>query len=492
MLIQGEKPPSELEFQPFQDLRWNAVPEGFICVSTMFQALSTLKAFCHLGLDNVLRSFGWKSVLDSSGDDQNQKGTSVQMSIQRYESHTAIPLQDLQNVLTTRLFIVVVNHKLQHHTSGIRVRVKLWDSVIWSGFVQSTTPTGVFADAWSFAAKYWGRKDQLRTIIKGQRTNPEWEFSHYLDPQLPTPEEVRIHLVMELHGGGSKADAVLKAEEDFAARVLQVGFDPLDSKQFVQQLYQEAGAARMRTLLNIPDEETFAQQCGILAKQTRIALPQRHDLDEARLKRIKSSWQAQQGQMSNLVADTLRIVPGTFCLHDGTEVPICDFRKEPLQGVLFSEPDEVAAVVRQHDKIHQAFMVIVPGPTCPLNHESCQRFHIPVLLPNESRVIITACCHSIGKNTVTVKLSDGDAAVVTETTKTMIVVWKHECPVETWDAMIAAPIHTIFKTMNVLPAQVISGPPFGRSWRAARQQVTPESAESFYFMQESSRRPSIH
>ena len=44
-----------------------------------------------------------------------------------------------------------------------------------------------------------------------------------------------------------------------------------------------------------------------------------------------------------------------------------------------------------------------------------------------------------------------------------------------------APIHTVFKTLGITPAQNISGPPFGRSWRAYRQQTTPEEAESFCF-----------
>ena len=481
LVIQCHKSQQAPDLSVLQDTRWSVVPEGFLCIMTMFQALTALQTFCQLGVDNVLRSFGWKSILDSSGDDSRQRGTSVQLMIQRCEAAASIPIQDLQNVLATRSFVTHLNHKLKNITEGIQVKVKLWDSYVWSGLVQPSTPTGVFAEAWTLAATYWGREEQLRTIIRGQRTNPEWEFRHYLDPQATPHTEVRVHMILELQGGGSKADAAVKAKEDFAARVLQVGFDPLDTKQFVQQLYQEAGAARMRTLLNIPDEEAFVQQCRTIAKQTRIPVPQLHDLEEARTKRVKSSFQPSLGPMSDIVAATLHVVPGTFCLHDGTEVRMCDPPQQPGEGIIFVEPDDIAAFVRAHDQTFTVSMAIVPGKKCGLQSDKCQRFHIPVLLPDSNRVIITACCHSLGRTSVTVKLSDGDGAVVTETTKTMFVTWKQDCPSEVWEALFEAPIHTVFKTLGIAPAQNISGPPFGRSWRAYRQQATPEEAESFCF-----------
>ena len=481
MIITATKEDLPTSVDALAESNWSATPDCLLCITTMFQALSILKTYSSLGLNDVIRSVGWKNVLDASRDDTTIRGTSVQLTFQRCAHMASIPLQDLQNLLSTRLFIAFLNDKLGNLTSGIAVSVKLWDSHVWQGFVTPTTPTGIFADAWDFASRHVGKQGHLRTLLKGARTNHEWSFQHYVTEHNPDKGPLKIHMIMEAHGGGSKAESALRTKQEFSSRVLQVGFDPIDSKQFVNQLYQEAGAARLRSLLNVTDEEAFIQQCGLIAKQTRITLPQLHDLDEARHKRVRATLQNTSDANARVVASSLRVQPGTFCLHDGTEVPMCSPPDHPGEGVMFVEPEDIVELSRTQAKKAATFMAIVPGIRCPLQNELCQRFHIPVVMQDETKAVITACCHSLGKSSVTVKLSQGDAATVTDTTKAMFVTWRAECPTHTWETLLEAPIHTVFKCLEIVPAQSISGPPQGRSWRALRQQSTPEDADTFCF-----------
>ena len=84
---------------------------------------------------------------------------------------TQVPIQDLQNVLATRLVLAFIQRDLQGIQQGYNVRLKLWHSYIWTGLVQGATPSGFFAHAWQKASKHLGHESCLRTIIKGQRAN---------------------------------------------------------------------------------------------------------------------------------------------------------------------------------------------------------------------------------------------------------------------------------------------------------------------------------
>ena len=479
--IAAQAPKAIESLSTLRQVSWNILADSMLCVTTMFQALSLLDIYCKLGLTDLLRSLGWKTLLDSSIDDSSVRGTTVQLTIQRCCHSAFAPLQDVQNVIATRLFIAFLNMSVKPREAGIDVRVKLWDSFVWTGQVQPDTPTGILEDAWLLASQHVGKRVHLRALIRGQRLNPEWNFGEYRDLMKDTSKPTNIHMILECQGGGSKAEAALKIKEDFAARALQVGFDPIETKQFAHQVYIEAGAARVRTLLSVPEEDAFIQQCGIVAKQLRISLPQLHDLEEARSKRVRASLQKSGRGQNSTPAGDLRVEEGTFCRHDGTEVSMCKDPSTPTQGVVFVEPEDIVAFAQEHSRKHEELMAVVPGVKCPLQESCCQRFHIPVLLPENDKVVITACCHSLGTQAVTIRLSDGDAAAVTDTTKVMFVTWKSECTEQQWDTLLSAPIHIVFKLLDITPSDTISGPPQGRSWRALRQAVQPAEAESFCF-----------
>lgn len=131
------------------------------------------------------------------------------------------------------------------------IRVKLWSPYIFEGYVPYRTPTDFFARAWADANCTFGGDGELRTLIKGQRTNPDWPFAEYIDSTSTQTKPYAVNLVFQLEGGSTKADQAAKLKEDFSARALQVGFDPVDTKQFVIHLYQEAGAARLRRVMSI-------------------------------------------------------------------------------------------------------------------------------------------------------------------------------------------------------------------------------------------------
>ena len=85
----------------------------------------------------------------------------------------------------------------------------------------------------------------------------------------------------------------------------------------------------------------------------------------------------------------------------------------------------------------------------------------------------------LGTDEIKLKTSGGDGAGVTESTKVMFIAWQSECPPEVWDKILESPIRTIFDRLAIVPAQAITGPPHGRSWRYQKQTVDPREAETF-------------
>lgn len=166
-----------------------------------------------------------------------------------------------------------------------------------------------------------------------------------LDQQPTRP--TNVHLFQSLEGGGSKAETAQRLKDDFAARAMQVGYDPMETKSFTDALYHEAGAARMRQLLNLTDSDTFAHRCTVIAKQTEVQVPLRHDLEADRHKRVKASWQTSQNRASSLQTESLTIEPGTFLiLMKDMYFPCLQPPVHDKSGVVILDGDEAMAFVR--------------------------------------------------------------------------------------------------------------------------------------------------
>ncbi|CAK9048820.1 unnamed protein product [Durusdinium trenchii] len=369
VFVMPQTNPVEVDLDKLMKHQWTPNQDRAVIDLSMHDALWLLHQFTVLGWSDIIRALGWKTVLDSHPGSGITSPKQVQLSMTRCRNASGVALQALLNVLTTRLTLLLLNQAEPPESTGFAVQVKLWDSYIWEGMVTPETLSGKFASAWSKAASCFGRHDELRTIIRGRRTNPDWTIQHYLDDNATRDRPLRIHLILQLEGGGTKAEAAAKLKDDFTERVLQLGYDPIEAKQFVTQLYQEAGAARLRHVLALKEEEAFVQQCTLLSQQTRIKLPERFDLEAERTKKIKLQWRSKVAEPFPVNPAELTVEPGTFCRADDTEVKMQE--------------------------------------------------------------------------------------------QAMLVVWRHECPEETWMHLIEAPIQTVFKQLQIVPSEVIAGAPVG-------------------------------
>ena len=197
---------------------------------------------------------------------------------------------------------------------------------------------------------------------------------------------------------------------------------------------------------------------------------------------VRSLWNKAQAPTSRIDAAELHIEPGTFFRADNTEVQMQKTIGPSEPGIVFVNPESAVAFSQEVTKTPpDELMMIVPGPICPLQASTCNRINLHARLANEEKNVIAACCHSIGKQAIIQKLSPGDGAKITDSTKVMFVVWRSETEEVFWSTLTESPIQTVFKALCITPSDAIAGAPGGRSWRAHRQNSDTADAESFCF-----------
>ena len=98
----------------------------------------------------------------------------------------------------------------------------------------------------------------------------EQTLATYL-PASHTPTSVmKIHFVMQQHGGGSKMDAHHRLKQQAIEFLLQCGANAADVNSFVHDLYEKAGMARFQHTMAIKDGEEKLAQIRRLAQAMHV------------------------------------------------------------------------------------------------------------------------------------------------------------------------------------------------------------------------------
>ena len=174
-----------------------------LCMSTRVNtALKMLHLYTQLGITDDLKSLGWKVVLDIQTPAENADPHQAMLSIRQIPTAVSTTIQDMISLLATRLMYATLQKQFGANTTGLWVKVKLWSSFLWSGFVPQDCKADAVAVAWEQASRHFGRNDTLRTIVSGARVNPDWLLVSYIDIEQTEKRPTHIHRVQSLEGGG--------------------------------------------------------------------------------------------------------------------------------------------------------------------------------------------------------------------------------------------------------------------------------------------------
>ena len=431
---------------------------------------------CHgSGLTDLLWAFGWRifCLQEPNSVSMNRSIMILPACAQLFVDSVAV-----RNILAAHITTWYIPPSSNPTTNTVHLSLKLWATVIWEGHLPITTKTDIFASAWHAASAFLGPQVQVRSILRGKRLSPEESFAGYIAQEDKDSPLNRVHLIGVLSGGGSKTDLALRTNQAMTDFLLQSGASSIQTPQFVKDVLTLAGVTRIQQILAMSDSEMKLEQIKQTALYYHIPLPDFADFQADTTKRIRK-FVARRFQQTNVhKAADFRLSDHLF--HDTNGEPIphgTDSTKS--QGVFLIDAQEALEFQQTHQSASLPCIMVVLGPTCPLESKSCHPCNLPATDAQDAKVVIAACVHMLGTAKAVLRGADQDDINTEPTSVVAFTAWRSELADSLWDQLCDGPLKTIWKTFSIDPTRNVVNKPWGRSWRNNNQAVEPEQAESF-------------
>ena len=202
-------------------------------------------------LDDLL-SLGWYASVSL-----REMGPFASVPIlQKIPGRLAVSHSDIQEFLIARVFKAILHQKFpREYPDSINIAVKLWNTWIWSGWVQHNQDLQGIVMAWNEANLVFGRDHPIRLVAGGKGINPEFPVAYFQREVVFETGILPIHIVGTLHGGGpthhvdissvSESDSVMDADDRHSS--------PEILQQFVETALHRAMTIRMENHIHLGD-----------------------------------------------------------------------------------------------------------------------------------------------------------------------------------------------------------------------------------------------
>ena len=427
------------------------------------------------GLTDLLSSLGWHILLLQESHPAQSSRTIVLLPgcTQLFVDATAI-----RNILAAHVTTWYLPPSCTESPNAVRLSLKLWATVIWEGRLPITTATDVFSKAWHAASSFVGPLIPVRSILRGKRLSPEENFAGYVAQEDRNSALNRVHLVGILEGGGSKTDLALRTNQAMTDFLFQNGASSITTPQFVKDVLTLAGVTQIQQILAIRDPEAKLDQIKQTALHFNIPLPEFADLDVDNHKRVRRLVTRRMPGPSSHQASEFTLSEKLF--YDAAGVPIPNQTDHTLpSGVFLLDAHEASSFQETHSQSTQPCIMVLLGPTCPIQDRECKPGNLPALDSKGNKVVIAACTHFLGQAKVVMHGADQDEISVEATSVLAFTAWRSETTEQLWSDLCEGPLRALWKLFSIEPAKSVVTRPWGRSWRADGKPVESDHAESF-------------
>lgn len=455
---------------------WVAEEIGWSMRASLDILFAYLK-FCRLiGLEALIQRLGWSIMIQPGSSDAQDLPQLL------FRPRVVVPSVDgksFRTICTTTIAQALLPPQIP--TRGeIIAQLKMWDTwtpeYTWS---QHTLVRDI-VEPWSRASAHTGERSEMRVLHIGRQMSNEFT----LKSDLPSGEQqtvLRIHCVLQLHGGGSKLDANHQMRQNVVEFLLQAGADPLQVNGHVKMLCEKAGTARVQHAfqVHVHDERLVQLQRLATALNMRPLRIDNPDLDRSKKMR---AWKPKAlAQQTPVKACDFQLLEGHFSLADGTPMhPISWQTKDPVE-VLLLDAESYHDFARSLSQQPHALGVAVLGHECPVMDSSCYKLHVAARDNQGVQVILKTCFHQLGKMQVRPITKEGDDIQVTQSKLIAVTAWKDEIPAETWASLIKSPARICAQLLSIKPQEHYGIAPWGRAFRAGSSPCSPEEACSFQY-----------
>lgn len=324
---------------------------------------------------------------------------------------------------------------------------------------------------------------EMRMIYRGKMMVPEFTLGDYM---LPGTKVMKIHLVLQLRGGGppqgnrEKPDAHVKARNEVAKALLEVGCDLQETTATVNALVKRTGLTPINGALRKREPAARIAALQELAKTVGVELPNFNHAAMNRQQVVQQKLMRNQTQSQAVMASQCALKQGHFRNQDDTPCSILKTISNGASGIVIADLDTALPWLEKQCQVSQDELAIFILGGCQASQSGkCPLICVPAYNEQNSPVVLSGCLHDLGAKKVKVEQPQGAEVIVPESVVCAVTVHKDEIDDSQWNLLCAQPVRQIVELLEATGNQVeILGSPWGKSWWGELGKTVPQSALS--------------
>ena len=441
-------------------------------------AFRILKFFNGVGLDESLKSLGWAIQMIPN---ITSKSHCIDIIIAKIPDALSVPREQMQMCAISRMMVRFLPVSNPNHDERIHVSFKLWDSWVWNGCVTGEELFGSFSEPWIWASEMFASPSEIRLVCKGKNITPETTFKEMASAH----ENIRLHAVFHLHGGGNKTEALIELKNHLAVFMLNHGADLGETTTLIDSIAKSEGLQTMKNLVKIQDDKQKIEALTQVAGKIRIKFPHFPKSQQAMVNKTKE-WAGKKNlqPVQPVTASHFELIPDVFRNEDKTVPSIKTSMTTGMSGIILLDHDAAAPWISEPTIVSSDECgVIVLGHKCPSNDpKRCCKIQIPVKSSNSQTAIVAACLHNVGQKKICVFKDDNIEKIdVKKGAILAITIFRDELQVDEWEFVSQHPVKFALQSIGFGDESFFLGAPWGRSWISQGKKCQPIAAASVQF-----------
>ena len=356
----------------------------------------------------------------------------------------SIPFGNIVAFLHTRLMIAFIPHCIPRHEEGNLIMVKLWNKWIWKGRLPHHVCLQTLIKPWQMATSFFGKPSDLRMVIRGKNVPHDL----LVGDVVVGDHDLKIFLVLPLHGGGNKEDATLKCRSDLAIVMLQHGADVHQASSFVDTVVRSAGIQTVSQIMKLSTGDAKIDALKKLSHTLHIQWPDRIRSDDKRNAKVQNTVK-QKGlkAIANISADQFSLVTDGFQNEDKSTPVIRNNIVPGATGLVLMDPHNAKHWVQSQKVISSdELALLVLGHDCPADDtRTCQKVQVAAMTADNRPVVLAACMHNLGQKKISYGLHNPATVETHDTVTVAFTVFRDEFGLVDWGSFIKASISPFSK-----------------------------------------------
>ena len=434
--------------------RGGPMGNSLIRITNLEEGTAILNLFQASLLDEVLSAVGWDVHIKVLKEVVNMNiAKSVMVAIVPITGRFSVSLEHMQLLLATRLARMTAvppleaisddersmmseNTRFSDVPFYVEIKVKLSYDLIWKGFVRSDTQVAYFTTKWLDAAYALCCDRELRVVVHGRNRDHGITVAELYRE---SPGVVRIQMLLDFHGGGTKEQLAHMATGRLAAVLLSQGGKLEEVSTFANSMIKTAGATRVLEVLDGAKGHEAFNGIKKLAEGVSLAFPQMMDVQQKAASKIQQ-WTRQRSQQyhKNLQAHQFALMKDYFFNADGTNAQILDRLSCSDCGVVLMNPADAKPWFADKKLVPDELAVVVLG-TC--GDPKCKRITFPAICFEEKHpVVLSGCLHQLGEKEIVIKDASPFMVDLPDVVVVSFTMWADEWDSRTWQSVVAGPV----------------------------------------------------